>query len=74
MNKYSSKTKLDIDDSTTIGSNLDNTEKSLSILSREFKKVVRFKTTAVRKAVKAMLTSEMANINENAERLIHGKA
>ena len=74
MKKNSNKNKIHMDDNTAIDSKLDNTEKSLYLLSREFKKVVRFKATAIRKTVKAMLNREMAHINENTERLIHGKA
>jgi hypothetical protein len=74
MNKTSNKIMLKIDDNTTISSKLDNTEKSLSLLSIEFKKVVRFKSTTIRKTVKAMICREMAHVCENTERLIHGKA
>lgn len=62
------------DHSKILSSKMDDTEKSLSVLSREFKKIVRSKSVAVKKSVQVKLCKEMAHINENSERLIHGKA
>lgn len=52
----------------------DETEKTLFELSRAFKKVVRTKSTIIKKTVKAMICNEMIHINDKSERIIHGKA
>lgn len=60
--------------SKILSSKMDDTEKSLLLLSREFKKIVRSKAVTVKKIIQVTLGQEMAHINENSERLIHGKA
>ena len=57
-----------------VRSKMDDTEKSLFLLSREFKKTVRSKASIVSKTVKAALCKELSHVQENGNRLIHGKA
>jgi hypothetical protein len=51
----------------------DDTEKSLSVISKEFGKQIRSRTSLVKKKVKATLREEMNHVSANSERLIHGK-
>lgn len=59
---------------TAIHSPLDETEKQLLVVSKEFKKIVCSTTIAVRNTVKARLRMEMSQIMDNSERIVNGKA
>ncbi|MFZ4855378.1 MAG: hypothetical protein ACOYL3_03180 [Desulfuromonadaceae bacterium] len=52
----------------------DETERDLSKIAIEFRKIVRKRALSAKKMVKAMLNKELSHVNENGNRLIHGKA
>jgi hypothetical protein len=52
---------------------IDETEKIIALLTREFRKEVHSKSSATRKLVKARLHEELSRAKESSERLIHGK-
>lgn len=53
---------------------MDDTERQLFAVSKEFKKTVCLTTAAVKKTIKARLRMEMSHVIDNRERLIHGNA
>jgi len=53
---------------------MDETEKDLSKIAIEFRKIVRKRASSVKLMVKAMLNKELSHVNENGARLINGKA
>jgi len=50
----------------------DDTEISLSVISKEFKKNVRANAVVIKKMLKIKLNQELAQIEQNYERILHG--
>ena len=74
MKKIINKNILSSVDRKVTSLQMDDTEKQLFAVSMEFKKSVCLTSAAVKKTVKARLRMEMSQVNDNRERLIHGKA
>ena len=61
-------------DKSRFQAKMDETEKDLSKIAIEFRKIACKTASSAKKIVKAMLNKELSHVQENGKRLIHGKA